>query len=129
MNYAIMILRKINFDILLIFCNISATLYLSIFIWASDFLKFVFMNVVILIFYKPIILKECHFLVKFKMTILFCILFYIFNLEDWTINILWYMLNSLLNKFSLTYLFLHSITEGSKRTHLHLYKFENSFRK
>ena len=43
----------INFDLPWYFITFAATLYLSIFVWSSDFLSFVvFMNVVILVFIK-----------------------------------------------------------------------------
>ena len=43
-EFGIIILMKINYNIIF-----SATLYLSIFVWSSDFLSFVFMNVAILV--------------------------------------------------------------------------------
>ncbi len=48
--FIIMILRKINFDIIWYSVIFAATLYLTIFVWSSDFLIFAFINVAILVF-------------------------------------------------------------------------------
>ena len=58
-----MILRKINFDIIWYSVKFVATLYLTIFVWSSDFLSFAFMNVVILVYsvYYEIYLCICVF--------------------------------------------------------------------
>ena len=48
-KFVIMIRCKIDFDMIWYSVMFGATLYLSIFIWSSDFLKFVFMNVVIFV--------------------------------------------------------------------------------
>ena len=50
-----MIFRKINFDIIFYSVIFAANLYLSIFVWSSDILNFVFMNVVILVFIRFIL--------------------------------------------------------------------------
>ena len=49
-KFVIMIRCKINNDIIWYYVIFAANLYLSIFIWSSDILNFVFMNVVILVY-------------------------------------------------------------------------------
>ncbi len=49
--FVIMIRCKINFDIIWYTVIFAANLYLSIFVWSSDILNFVFSNVVILVFH------------------------------------------------------------------------------
>ena len=49
-KFVIMMRCKINFDIIWYSVIFAANLYLSIFVWSSDILNFVFMNVVILVF-------------------------------------------------------------------------------
>ncbi len=48
----IMIRCKINFDMIWYSVIFAANLYLTIFVWSSDIVNFVFMNVVILFFYS-----------------------------------------------------------------------------
>ena len=48
-NFVIIIRCKINFDIIWYSVIFAANLYLSIFVWSSDILTFVFMNAVILV--------------------------------------------------------------------------------
>ena len=48
-HFVILICCKINFDIIWYSVVFAANLYLSIFVWSSDILNFVFMNVVILV--------------------------------------------------------------------------------
>ncbi len=54
-KFVIMIRCKINFDMIWYSVIFVANLYLLIFVWSSDILNFVFMNVVILVFIKLII--------------------------------------------------------------------------
>ncbi len=49
-KFVIMIRCKINFDMIWYSVIFAANLYLSIFVWSSDTLNFVFMNDVILVF-------------------------------------------------------------------------------
>ena len=49
-KFGIMIRCKINFDIIWYTVIFASNLYLSIFVWSSDILNFVFVNVVILVF-------------------------------------------------------------------------------
>ena len=54
MNFGILIPRKINFHIIWYSVKLASTLYLSIFVWSSDLLNFVFINVVILVYYETL---------------------------------------------------------------------------
>ncbi len=49
MNFGIMILRKIDFDMIRYSVIFTATHYLTIFVWSSDLLSFAFMILVILV--------------------------------------------------------------------------------
>ena len=57
MYFEIMIHRKIDFDIILYSVIFAASLYLSIFVWSSDFLIFAFMNVCLKISLTSISIK------------------------------------------------------------------------
>ncbi len=59
-KFVILIRCKINFDIIWYTVIFAANLYLSIFVWSSDILNFVFMNVVILVFICNVFLKTFH---------------------------------------------------------------------
>jgi len=48
-KFVVMIRCKINFDIIWYTVIFAANLYLSIFVWSSDILNFVFINVIILV--------------------------------------------------------------------------------
>ena len=49
MNFGMMVLRKIDFDIIWYSVIFAAILDLSMFVWPSDFLSFAVMNIVILV--------------------------------------------------------------------------------
>ena len=51
-EFLMVILRKIYFNIIWYFVIFVGTLYLSIFVWSFDLLRFAFMNVVILVSYS-----------------------------------------------------------------------------
>ena len=72
-NFVMIIRCKINFDIIWYSVIFAANLYLSIYVWSSDMLNFVFMNVVILVLHG--ILKNITYLFLWNtlLEICFCI--------------------------------------------------------
>ncbi len=80
-KFVIIICCKINFDVIWYSVIFSATLYLSLFVWSSDFLSFALINDLILVYNY----EECimHFCTKTRKTLTVLIPIYSLDFELW----------------------------------------------